>query len=247
MPHRLDETLQDLSEVEGWLTDAQATRLWTAARRVPPGGQIVEIGSFRGRSTIVLARAADEGVSVVAIDPHAGNDRGPQELDGYEAAASEDHEVFHANLDRAGVAERVRHVRRVSSEALDEVAGPVEVLYVDGAHRVGPARHDLQRWGARVAEGGRLLVHDSFSSIGVTAALLSSVAVDGRFRYVGRDGSLAEYERAVLSPRDRAAALVQHLAQLPWFLRNVLVKIAIVTRLAPVARLLGHDGETWPY
>ena len=78
-----------------------------------PGERIVEIGSFRGRSTIVLASAAPEGVEVVAIDPHAGNDRGPQEIDGFAGEAGEDHRRFLANLAAAGVAERVRHVRRV--------------------------------------------------------------------------------------------------------------------------------------
>jgi len=29
--------------------------------------------------------------------------------------------------------------------------------------------------------------------------------------------------------------------------RNVLVKIALVTRLRPLARLLGHRGGDWPY
>ena len=43
-------------------------------------GRIVEIGSFRGRSTIVLRRAAAPGVELVAIDPHGGGDRGPQEI-----------------------------------------------------------------------------------------------------------------------------------------------------------------------
>ena len=79
------------------------------------------------------------------------------------------------NLQRAGVADRVRHVRRFSQEALGDVAGEIDVLYVDGAHRFVPARADLRRWGSRVPAGGRLLVHDSFSSVGVTLALAAEV------------------------------------------------------------------------
>ena len=67
----------------------------------------MEIGSFRGRSTIVLASAAADGVEVVAIDPHAGNDRGPQEIEGYATEAATDRAVFTTNLARAGVADRV--------------------------------------------------------------------------------------------------------------------------------------------
>src|SRR5262245_54249429 len=93
-----------LDGVEGWLTLAQAQRLHDAAAAVAPTGRIVEIGSFRGRSTIALALGAAEGVEVVAIDPHAGNDRGPREIEGFEAEAASDNEAFHANLARAGVA-----------------------------------------------------------------------------------------------------------------------------------------------
>ena len=156
---------------EGWLTEAQARRLFAAASRPRPEGAVVEIGSFRGRSTVVLALAAG---TVVAIDPHAGSDRGPQEIAADAARGDADHEAFTANLEAAGVADRVRHVRRFSSDAHGDVPGPLSLLYVDGAHRFGPARADLADWGARVAPGGTMLVHDSFSSIGVTLALLSS-------------------------------------------------------------------------
>jgi predicted O-methyltransferase YrrM len=238
------------ADVEGWLTAAQAERLHARAAAVPPGGRIVEIGSFRGRSTIVLARAADPDAEVVAIDPHAGGDRGPQEIAADPALGADDHAAFHANLAAAGVAGRVRHVRRASGEALGEVDGAVALLYVDGAHRFAPARDDLRRWGARVAPGGAMLVHDAFSSIGVTAALLvECVARDG-WRYVGRTGSLAEYERPAepLSGRERLANAVRQLAQLPWFARNVLIKVLVVAGLRRLAHRIGLPaGMHWPY
>ena len=167
-----DEALQAVSAVDGWMSPDQAERLYRAAAGTHRGDIIVEIGSFRGRSTIVLASAAPEGVQIVAIDPHAGNDRGPQELDGFEAAAATDHDVFNANLAAAGVAHRVHHVRAFSDAAHGEVAGVVAVLYVDGAHRYAPARTDIRDWGRRVAPGGTLLIHDSFSSVGVTLAIM---------------------------------------------------------------------------
>ena len=219
--------------VEGWLTDDQARRLW--ARAADARGLVVEIGSFRGRSTIVLASAAPE---VVAIDPHAGSDRGPQEILADAARGAADHEAFRANLERAGVADRVRHVRQPSAEALDAVDGPVALLYVDGAHRLGPARADLAGWGARVAPGGAMLVHDAFSSVGVTLALLAECVFSPRWRYVGRTGSLAEYERIALRGRARAHDALRQLAELSWFARNLAIKVLIVTRL--------RDGP-WPY
>ena len=107
------------------------------------------------------------------------------------------------------MADRVRHVRKFSADALGDVTGLVSLLYVDGAHRFGPARDDLARWGGRVAPGGTMLVHDAFSSIGVTLALLT-VCTSGAWRYRGRIGSLAEYERV---HSGRARELAAHVAR----------------------------------
>ena len=241
----LADALAAAEGVVGWMSDDQAGRLWQRAASLEPGATIVEIGSFRGRSAIVLATAAREGVEVVAIDPHAGNDRGPQEIHGTSAQGEADHRAFLDNLRRAGVEERVRHVRRPSQAALDAVEGPVDLLYVDGAHRYAPARDDLARWGARVAPGGTLLVHDAFSSVGVTLALARLLLASPDWRYVGRSRSLAEYRREAVPDRDRRRNVARQLAQLPWFARNLAVKLALTARLRPVARRLG--SEEWPY
>jgi predicted O-methyltransferase YrrM len=237
-----------LHGVEGWLTLDQAEVLFDAARAVPAGRRVVEIGSFRGRSTTVLALAAGPDVEVVAIDPHAGNDRGPNELDGFDAEAARDHAAFDANLAAAGLSDRVRHVRATSHDALDEVPGPVRVLFIDGAHRYRPALDDLDRWGDRVEPGGEVLVHDAFSSIGVTLALGRSMLASRRFRYLGRTGSLARYRAERLRGADaRLANAGRQLAELPWFARNVAVKLLIVAGLSRLTRYLGHPDSTWPY
>jgi predicted O-methyltransferase YrrM len=232
-------------DVDGWMTDAQLRRLWQAARAAPAGATVVEIGSFRGRSAIVLALGVGAGARVWAIDPHAGSDRGPGEIAGSVDTGERDNAAFHANLAVAGVAERVEHVRLFSDAAHASVAGAIDLLHVDGAHRYAPARDDVAGWGARVRPGGRMLVHDSFSSIGVTGAQLRLLVFSGRFRYLGRDGSLADYRREDLSGADRARNALRQLAQLPWFARNVAVKVLLSLRLRRAARLLGADR--WPY
>jgi len=228
-----------LDGVEGWLSDDQARRLHAAAAALEPPARIVEIGSFRGRSTIVLATAARDGVEVVAIDPHAGTDRGPQEIATDAATGQSDHERFLANLERAGVRERVRHVRAFSREALASVDGEIDLLYVDGAHRYRPARADIVGWGARVRPGGRMLIHDAFSSIGVTLAILRVLVAGRDFAYAGRSRSLAEYRRTRPRGGARLRSALGQLAQLPWFARNVLLKVAIVLRL--------RRSREWPY
>lgn len=241
-----EQALHRVSGVDGWLTDDQARSLFECAARVDAPGRIVEIGSFRGRSTIVLASAAPAGVELVAIDPHGGGDRGPQEIGPDAQRGDEDHAAFERNLAGAGVRERVRHVRTFSQTALAEVEGEVDLLYIDGAHRYRPAREDIELWGARVGPGGTMLMHDAFNAIGVTLAQLRLLLFSSDWRYQGRAGSLARYRRARLGRRARIRNALEQLAGLPYFARNMAVKVLIVAKLAPLAALLGCR-EDWPY
>lgn len=247
-PADFDAVWSRAEPVEGWLTREQAEMLFRAARSCPRGGRVVEIGSFRGRSTIVLASAASAGVEVIAIDPHAGNDRGPEEIHGYASQAEADHEAFHAHLHRAGVASRVTHRREFSAAALGTVPGEVDVVFVDGAHRFAPAREDLLGWGARVPRGGTMLVHDAFSSLGVTFALWSAVIGRGRWRYRGRAGSLVRYD----ADRDRgpvavAIEVLRAVALMPWFAKNLALKVVLRLGGARWWTRRGKDVPPWPY
>ena len=234
-----------VADVDGWMTEGQARALFDAAASCPPGGTIVEIGSFHGRSTIVLASACPADATVVAIDPHAGNDRGPQEITGFEAEADEDHAAFERNLVTAGVRDRVRHLRRFSDEAIDEVDGDIDVLYVDGAHRYAPARADIVRYGARVRDGGSMLIHDSFSSVGVTLAILRELLFSRRWTYVGRSRSLTTY--LADGDVDRPSNAARQLLQLPWFVKNLGLKLLLSLGLGKLARRLGRHPPDWPY
>ena len=242
------EVLASVADVEGWMTDDQARRLYDRAAELGAGTRIVEIGSFRGRSMIVLASSAADGVDITAIDPHMGSDRGPQEIEADQERGDDDYSLFHANLSAAGVDERVNHVRKMSDAALDDVDGEIDLLYIDGAHRFAPARADIVQWGDRVSGGGTMLIHDSFSSIGVTLALITTTFYGGKWKYVGRSQSMAEYQRVNMSMGERLGNALRQEFQLLWFVRNVAIKVLIVAKLAPLTRLLGHrKPDEWPY
>jgi predicted O-methyltransferase YrrM len=208
--------------VGGWLTRAQARSLWDAAHQVRPGGTMLEIGSHQGRSTIVLASAAtDVGATLVAVDPFVSGAM-------FGGAATRDR--FEANLAAAGVRDAVRLIVERSTALRPDWHEPLELLYIDGKHDYWTVRDDLC-WTEHLPPGAPVFVHDAFSSIGVTLGLLLHVLPGTRLAYVSRTRSLARFEVR----RPTAADRVRLLAQLPWWLRNVLIK----TVLRP-ARLLGN-------
>lgn len=241
-----DQVYRSIADVEGWMTRDQACRLWDSASELAAGDHIVEIGSFHGRSAIVLASAAAHGVAIHTIDPHGGNDRGPHEFEGFQNEAERDHEIFLSNLERAGVRCRIEHIRKYSHDAVEDIPNQVDLLYIDGAHRFAPALDDLRRYRDRVAYGGTLLVHDCYAAWGLTLALFMTMALSGKFRYLGRSQTMAQFQRVDLTPADRAANCFRQLLELPYFARNLAIKVLIKAKLAALTRLLGGNGE-WPY
>ena len=223
-------------EIGGWLTEDQARTLWDEARRVPDGGLIVEIGSHQGRSTVVLAAAAPQA-QVIAIDPFVGGAM-------FGGLATRDR--FRANLERTGLGGRVELRQARSTQLRPSWTEPIGFLYIDGKHDYWTLSDDL-RWSEFLPAGARVCIHDAYSSIGVTLGLLRHALPSRRLRYLDRTGSLARFEIASAAAPVTRSDRLRIVAELPWWLRNVGIKVLLRLRLYPLARLAGHTDRADPY
>lgn len=220
--------------IPGWLTRDQGRALWDAVRRLPAGARVVEIGSHQGRSTVVLAAAAGgNGTKITAIDPF---------VEGRLFGGVRTQAKLEANLDRAGVRDAVELVVDYSTRLRPSWRDPIDLLYIDGKHDYWTFSDDL-RWSEHLTPGGEILVHDCFSSIGVTSGLLVRVLPSKTYVYLDRAGSLARFRRGRPTATDR----LRIAGELPWFVRNVFIKVLLRLRLRPVARLAGHTDVYDPY
>ena len=117
--------------VEGLLEEREGLCLYGLARRSAPLGAVVEIGSYKGRSTWFLARGLEDVGSswpVVAFDPHLEGTR----------------DDFHANLARTGIASRVEPHAAFSHDEAPAFDRPIGLLWIDGDHTYAGVRRDFE-------------------------------------------------------------------------------------------------------
>ncbi|MFB9314861.1 class I SAM-dependent methyltransferase [Nocardioides plantarum] len=231
---RFERLWEVADQIPGWLTRAQGRLLYDESRRLPVGATMLEIGSHQGRSTVVLggvARTLD--ATVIAMDPF---------VDGRLFGGTPTKDKFLAHLEQAGVTEVVRHVEDYSTQARPGWTEDLDFLYIDGKHDFWTLSDDL-RWRSFLPPGATILVHDAYSSIGVTLGILARVLFASDLTYVSREGSMALFR----TTRPRLADRWRIVREVPWWLRNVGIKLLLRFRLRPIARLVGHDSPYDPY
>jgi predicted O-methyltransferase YrrM len=211
--------------VDGWLTQPQGRALFDAATKVPAGRAAIEVGSHRGKSTILLASGLTDGVTLTAIDPFDDPrwGGGPESL-----------EIFKANLERAGVTDRVELHRGLSKEAASAWSGPpVALAWIDGAHDRDSVLLDIDGWDRHLVDGGTMLLHDAFSAIGTTRAVLRRLWWTRRYRYLGCERTLVAFRKEQRSPLGALTDAIRLSPRLAFFARMVAIKLA---------RRRGHQG-----
>jgi predicted O-methyltransferase YrrM len=155
--------------VLGWTRGAEAVALARQAYALPASPTIVEVGSFLGCSTILLAGARELRGSgrVHAVDPFdASGDAYSAPY--YRAIAGRGRATlrarFEANLRRAGVADRVEvHQGRAEAVAAGWAA-PIDLLFIDGDQSPAGARAGYLAWAAYLRPGAVIAVHNSVAT-----------------------------------------------------------------------------------
>jgi hypothetical protein len=152
---------------------------------------IVEIGSYCGRATVILAEVAKlVKRRVVAVDRFDGVvgelgalHEGEPTLDRFRSAIAE-----------AGVADVVEIVEG-STEHLDWAGRPVAVLLVDGLHDYASVSQDFSTLADDIVEGGLVAFHDCADYYPGVQALVHELKAAAGWRLIAAVGTLALFQR----------------------------------------------------
>lgn len=150
-----DKLTTVFNQVHGFLSLSEAELLYKLASECPKGGNIVEIGSYQGRSTVCLGLGAKvSGAKVWAIDPH--DDIQLNETTHY---GMENHAALLRNLVNFEVANVVRVVALSSMDASCAWNKDIHLLFIDGKHDYLNISDDLC-W-INFMKSGSVLLHDT--------------------------------------------------------------------------------------
>jgi predicted O-methyltransferase YrrM len=169
---RLKDALRD---VEGWLTLDEAQALHDLAAACPHDSNIIEIGSYRGRSTIALALGARQSAATVyAVDPHD-----PYSVDSVDYGEA-DNVVFMQNMLKAGVADVVKVINLLSYEFSAAWYKPVKLLFIDGNHKNNAPYKDYKLFEICLQRArGKVAIHDSQGAYEEPTALVQYLSQKG--------------------------------------------------------------------
>jgi len=144
--------------VEGFLTDREGVLLYKLASKCSGKGVIVEIGSWKGKSTIWLAKGSkiNKNIKIYAIDPHTGSQEHIQKYGNIWTF-----DEFKNNLKKAQVDDIVVPLVEYSHKAKELIKEPIELLFIDGAHEYEAVKLDYELYFPLLIEGGFLIFHDT--------------------------------------------------------------------------------------
>jgi Methyltransferase domain len=193
--------LKEMRNIEGWLTASEADLLISATHRAlsecPHVNALVEVGSYCGRATTVIAsvvRAVRATARVWAIDPHDGfvgaHDQGLERV-------GPTLETLRANIDRAHLSP---FVEIVPAKAQDVPwTEPLCLLLIDGLHDYPNVLRDFSHFEPHLCDGALVAFHDYAEYFPGVPAFVDELCASGRYEAVARARSLIVLRR--LPPR----------------------------------------------
>ncbi|MEU4202017.1 class I SAM-dependent methyltransferase [Streptomyces sp. NPDC039022] len=166
------EILAAFEAAKGFMPVDEGLALYEAAGEAAALGMpLVEVGTYCGRSTILLADAARAaGVTAVTVDHHRGSEEQQPGWE-YHDPTVVDPEVglmdtlpaFRRTLYAAGLEDHVVALVGRSPQVAALWNTPAGLVFIDGGHTDEHATADYEGWAPHVAPGGLLVIHDVFA------------------------------------------------------------------------------------
>jgi len=157
-------------ETPGFMPEDEARALYAAALAGAEAGDLVEIGTYQGKSAILLAGAARAGGRMLlTVDHHRGSEEHQPgweyhdpELVDPTVGLIDTLPLARRSLALAGVEDSVMLVVGRSGDVARLWTGAAGFVFIDGGHTDAAAQTDYEGWAPKLVAGGVLAIHDVF-------------------------------------------------------------------------------------
>lgn len=169
-PLSTDELLDYARAAKGFMPEDEGDLLFVVARDALEHGPGVEIGTWCGKSAVILGAAAREAGSVVfTVDHHRGSEENQPGWEWHDPTLVDPEfdridtlPHFRKAIARAGLEEEVIGVVGRAPTVAAHWRTPLSLLFIDGGHADEHVINDYEGFARWVAAGAVLVFHDIF-------------------------------------------------------------------------------------
>lgn len=214
----VENLLAEAETIEGFLAPNEMRFLALMAACPTAEGEILEIGSFKGKSTVILAKAAalNGNSKIHAVDPMTAPSATDPDLRGDASSFSD----FQKNITAHNVADKIEFHQTFSFELAKTWDKPLRLLWIDGDHTYRGTKLDFDGFAPFLTDGAIVAIHDVLHEFdGGLRVFMEDVLLSPAFGACGFCGSIAwaqvdSGEEKVLNHANEKLALYKKLSRL---------------------------------
>jgi predicted O-methyltransferase YrrM len=177
-----------INPIRGWLSFEESYLLYSSAKAIMPDESVIEIGSYEGRSTVVLGLALkngriNPGQIVYSIDPHTGDITEVQK-----GLKIDTWNNFISNVNEFDLQDVITPIRLTSDSAISQLADVrAGLLFIDGWHSYEAVRNDMKNY-LPLTSAHSIIIFDDWEHPEILKAILEAIQdLPDLLGFVGKD------------------------------------------------------------
>ncbi len=184
---------KNADSISGWLSHNEGELLFKLASKAH--GDIVEIGSYEGKSTYYLCMGKQNigNGAIYAVDTFTGS------AEHRKHGSIDTYDTFTGNMKRLNVIDNISIMKMESVKAAELLKGPFALIFIDGSHEYADIKQDIMLWSEKLEENGVIAVHDMIDWDGPKRAFYELILKSFMFSVKGRAHSLMYAEKKIPS------------------------------------------------
>jgi predicted O-methyltransferase YrrM len=148
-----------------YTTNIELLKLYDLAKTLKSKNIALEIGSYIGASSLMIAKGLKSGSTLYCIDTWQNDAMTEGNWDSFSEFIKNTKSVEHI----------INPIRRTSIEAVKNFNLPIDYLFIDGDHSYEGVKLDVEAWFPKLKSGGIIVMHDIGWAEGVNKVIADNI------------------------------------------------------------------------